>query len=691
MAKSILQDAAGKIVDTISEIAIKHKLDAITMTYEEVMSYRSKELQDSLLTFKTFINSNNSDIKSAADATNVDIAELKQYLITLGENYTSNLAIIYKRLGVDKKEYKRYNEIINYKIDQLPYDITLSKIIGPTFVKYTIEPISGFKKVRDDSANGTALYAQKYLYFRDPKSESMANMSTTHRSFPTYYGLYYGLNGIMTFDTSSRTLYLGESSDTNASTDALIKGAVQDTSIQNIVLPDGKTQLRGDVQIDKTLTVNKEVEFKSTTKLDDDVTFNSASIYMNKASVSNSYTFSVDSETGTMYLDKQATIAGVGLANTDGALNITKGSLYLNFGDIGMTKGSMTLSDGSINLTKGSITLTKGDLILSEGNQHLNGNLYVDNDNVLFIKKQGASDGTDASSRLDNSKLWIAQNGETPSIKFGSVFSLSGSTLTTTVPIINTSTSDSIFSGKIISTGLVVAANSVNLLTVDSSGLSTAKSITAGGSINSNSGESVINKLTVSTGLTVNAPTYIGSTLGLSGKLSSTANCEFTDNSTVGGCAFSGGVMTGIATSARYADLAEYYTTDKNYGPGTVLQYSGNLLCEAVEFKPGGVVLGVVTENPAFIMNDQLKDSTDTFANAVVLKGRSPVKLSSKCDQSYIIPGNVVIACEQEIGKAVVISNIEFNSRRQQYETKYIGRVINHIINVQDYSIEVKF
>ena len=83
------------------------------------------------------------------------------------------------------------------------------------------------------------------------------------------------------------------------------------------------------------------------------------------------------------------------------------------------------------------------------------------------------------------------------------------------------------------------------------------------------------------------------------------------------------GTIYGTATSARYADLAEKYTTDKEYATGTVvvvsLEESG---AEATaSWLSGQRVLGVVSTNPAFLMNDEAP------GQAIALRGRVPVKV----------------------------------------------------------------
>jgi hypothetical protein len=81
-------------------------------------------------------------------------------------------------------------------------------------------------------------------------------------------------------------------------------------------------------------------------------------------------------------------------------------------------------------------------------------------------------------------------------------------------------------------------------------------------------------------------------------------------------------IIYGTSTSARYADLAEKYTTDQEYEPGTVIVVASAGEAEGTaSYTSGQRVLGVVSTNPAFIMNDELD------GQAIALRGRVPVKV----------------------------------------------------------------
>jgi hypothetical protein len=83
------------------------------------------------------------------------------------------------------------------------------------------------------------------------------------------------------------------------------------------------------------------------------------------------------------------------------------------------------------------------------------------------------------------------------------------------------------------------------------------------------------------------------------------------------------GTIFGTATSARYADLAEKYTTDKEYEAGTVVvvSYEDSGAEATASWLSGQRVLGVISTNPAFLMNDEAD------GQAIALRGRVPVKV----------------------------------------------------------------
>ena len=84
-------------------------------------------------------------------------------------------------------------------------------------------------------------------------------------------------------------------------------------------------------------------------------------------------------------------------------------------------------------------------------------------------------------------------------------------------------------------------------------------------------------------------------------------------------------LFQGTATSARYADLAEKYTTNGDLEPGTVVEvcahddHADHEVCEACGLH---IPLGVVSTNPAVMMNSEAE------GQYIALVGRVPVKVA---------------------------------------------------------------
>ena len=81
----------------------------------------------------------------------------------------------------------------------------------------------------------------------------------------------------------------------------------------------------------------------------------------------------------------------------------------------------------------------------------------------------------------------------------------------------------------------------------------------------------------------------------------------------------------GKATTAQYADLAELYSADAKYEPGTVLVFGGNNEVTISTVSADPRVAGVVSTNPAHLMNSVL-DSEHKVA--VALTGRVPTSVT---------------------------------------------------------------
>ena len=103
--------------------------------------------------------------------------------------------------------------------------------------------------------------------------------------------------------------------------------------------------------------------------------------------------------------------------------------------------------------------------------------------------------------------------------------------------------------------------------------------------------------------------------------------------------------FSGTATTARYADLAEKYLADDKYEPGTVVVLGGTQEITVTSIKDDHRVVGVVSSNPAYLMNSELEGE---YPTDVAMTGRVPCKvigLVAKGDMlvASAIPGYAVV------------------------------------------------
>jgi hypothetical protein len=92
----------------------------------------------------------------------------------------------------------------------------------------------------------------------------------------------------------------------------------------------------------------------------------------------------------------------------------------------------------------------------------------------------------------------------------------------------------------------------------------------------------------------------------------------------------------GTATHAQYADVAEMYTADQQFEAGTLIMFSDGTGAEEVtetQHQKDPKILGVVTTDPALLMNSKLTSTDNKFAVGVALLGRVPCKVVGKVNK----------------------------------------------------------
>jgi len=250
------------------------------------------------------------------------------------------------------------------------------------------------------------------------------------------------------------------------------------------------------------------------------------------------------------------------------------------------------------------------------------------------------------------------------------------------------STTSNITGGNLNAVGLSLSGNVVSALNV--TGNITGGNVLGGANVNATTHTgttvSVSGNITggnVLGGANVNATTHTGTTVSVTGTItaasvvggimSGTQLTVTTGSVTLGNIVNGnagnavGNIGSGAnyfntafikATSAQYADLAEWYEADADYPSGTVLSFGGSKEVTQATGINDVRVAGVVSTNPAHIMNSGLK--ADHTA-AVALTGRVPtlvVGAVAKGDMMVSAGGGRAKACATPvmgsvIGKAV--------------------------------------
>jgi len=113
-------------------------------------------------------------------------------------------------------------------------------------------------------------------------------------------------------------------------------------------------------------------------------------------------------------------------------------------------------------------------------------------------------------------------------------------------------------------------------------------------------------------------------------------------------------IFNGTATEAKYADLAEKYLSDQEYEPGTVLVFGGEKEVTTTNFKGDHRVAGVVSTQPAYLMNSDLNES----AVSIALQGRVPCKVLGKVAKGDLlvcsaIPGYALVNNNPSVGTMI--------------------------------------
>jgi len=139
--------------------------------------------------------------------------------------------------------------------------------------------------------------------------------------------------------------------------------------------------------------------------------------------------------------------------------------------------------------------------------------------------------------------------------------------------------------------------------------------------------------------LVVSGTNRSGSETSTSGTVAvRTSSSEVINTQTIPAGSLKATYFVGTATAAQYADLAEKYTTDKEYPVGTAMAICKDPDHEAHCAGKSDMCIGVISEAPAYLMN------LECDGQAIGLKGRVPVRIKGTVNK-----GDAVYAWEDGV------------------------------------------
>ena len=114
-------------------------------------------------------------------------------------------------------------------------------------------------------------------------------------------------------------------------------------------------------------------------------------------------------------------------------------------------------------------------------------------------------------------------------------------------------------------------------------------------------------------------------------------------------------LSAGSKLQSTYADLAEWYSDDKNYSEGTVLVFGGSAEVTTTTTFGDSKVAGVVSSKPAFILN---KDFENGVSALIALQGRVFCKIVGRVQKGDLlttagVAGHAAKAIDPKVGAII--------------------------------------
>lgn len=126
------------------------------------------------------------------------------------------------------------------------------------------------------------------------------------------------------------------------------------------------------------------------------------------------------------------------------------------------------------------------------------------------------------------------------------------------------------------------------------------------------------------------------------------------------------------ATTAQYADVAELYTADAEYAPGTVLIFGGEQEVTADIVSHSTAIAGVVSENPSHLMNAGLQSK---HTAAVALLGRVQCQVQGIIRKGDLLVASNTVGTAQPLDLAQYQPGCIIGKSLENYNSTTVGMI----------------
>ena len=301
--------------------------------------------------------------------------------------------------------------------------------------------------------------------------------------------------------------------------------------------------------------------------------------------------------------------------------NLLTGGLLSATGNV---TGNYLLGNGTFITGLSASKIFNGTSEANIGTSGGNANITIGGtSNVVVVSTAGISVAGTVQASGNISASYFIGNGYTlTSINGANVTGLNTAAISNGTSNVTISTSGGNITASV--------GGTPNVVVTATTGISVAGTVQAsgnitGGNISIGSGTSTAGSYSASGQITGGNITTAGQlTVNSGANVTAIVNGATSGVGNIGTLATAFNTVFAKATTAQYADLAEVYTADATYLPGTVVSFGGTHEITISSISHNTQIAGIVSTQPAYLMNSTLNGE---HTAEVALTGRVPCKV----------------------------------------------------------------